>query len=178
MLYNWYFYKQVYTKEQCAEIIDVAKQHRSDFYADRPAPGKKVDTFIIPTNLMFDKLTPFFSLVEQANEECFGLDIPKIPQSINFNFYEDDKNEYPYHRDASQHGSSYDIKLTAILNLSQDSYIGGEFDMFLGKDETLHDFNTAGALLVFPSFLFHRVRPVISGQRVTMSAWFKGPNFK
>jgi predicted 2-oxoglutarate/Fe(II)-dependent dioxygenase YbiX len=178
MLYDWYLYKDVYTKEECAEILSTAQEHKNSAYVDRPAPGKKVNTFVIPTDQLKDQLGQYFSVVNVTNDDYFGFDISRKPQSINFNIYENANNEYQYHRDASIRGGCNDIKLTAILNLSQEPYAGGEFDMFLGVDETLHGFNSPGALLVFPSFFFHRVRPVTSGRRITMSAWFKGPRLR
>jgi PKHD-type hydroxylase len=178
MLYAWYLYKDFYTKDECAEILAHAQRHKSNTYSDLPAPGKKVDTFLVSTDQIKGHIARYFNAVDMANEDYFGFDIPKIPQSISFNIYENANNEYPYHRDGSAPGICSDIKLTAILNLSQEPYVGGEFDMFLGCDETLHDFDSPGSLLVFPSFFYHRVRPVTSGRRITMSAWFKGPMFK
>jgi PKHD-type hydroxylase len=35
-----------------------------------------------------------------------------------------------------------------------------------------------GSLLVFPSYIQHRVTPVTKGERVTISRWLSGPNFK
>jgi PKHD-type hydroxylase len=35
-----------------------------------------------------------------------------------------------------------------------------------------------GTLILFPSFLIHRVTPVNSGVRESMVSWISGPNFR
>jgi hypothetical protein len=179
MLHSFIVYDNLYTKEECKQIIDTANQMRSTLYVDKPGAGKKVDTFLVETGSFLQRVNmgKFMSAVRNANRDVWNYDLyDPIPQTLNINVYSNDKNEYPYHKDACDFGSFRDIKLTAILNLSQDSYEGGEFQIFDKTDSTI-DFGT-GSLLIFPSYYFHRVTPVTSGERITLSCWYDGPNFR
>jgi predicted 2-oxoglutarate/Fe(II)-dependent dioxygenase YbiX len=144
---------------------------------DRGTNQKKVNTLLIETNKIQHLLQRYFDTVEQSNEEHFGFKLYNRPRTINLNIYENDNNEYPYHNDAFPLGSSCDVKLTAILNLSPEPYIGGEFEIFDGKNSSIPDINQQGNMIVFPSSLYHRVKPV-TGKRISLSAWFVGPNWR
>jgi PKHD-type hydroxylase len=178
MKWDWYFYKNLYTKEECAEIYNICKDTSSKVFEDAPANGKDLTATVIDRNQFGNHLDKFFSMVEEANEDVFGFDLyPNSPRSVNLNVYNLFKR-YDYHKDAAIKGSTRDVKLTAILNISQTQYSGGQFEIFDGYDATVEEINECGSLLIFPSFLYHRVMPVTEGQRITLSAWFSGPNWK
>jgi PKHD-type hydroxylase len=97
---------------------------------------------------------------------------------INYNTYHQDNNgEYGWHKDVEL-DKIYDIKLTVIANVSTASYTGGEFDLFMNGPVHVQQLDEPGSVLIFPSYFAHRVRPVISGTRKTISMWIKGPNFR
>ena len=77
------------------------------------------------------------------------------------------------------HGKVRKLSMTILLN---GHYRGGEFQFSKSSKgkieiETL-DFKNAGSIIVFPSFLEHRVTPVTKGTRYSLVAWFLGPPFK
>jgi PKHD-type hydroxylase len=177
VIHDWYFVKNAYSKEICEEILTIAKENPSKNYSDRyDNSNKNVNVNTVELNVFGDKLNYFFNLITQINEEVFGFNLfPYNPRTLNFNYY-NAQQEYPFHKDSIV-GMS-DIKLTAILNLSLNSFDGGEFEVFTGGVTRIEEIDKLGSLLVFPSFLYHRVKPVLSGERVTMSCWFSGPNWK
>ena len=76
-------------------------------------------------------------------------------------------------------GHARKLSMTVLLN---DNYEGGEFQ-FSTCSNGEHkidtpDFNAAGSVIVFPSFLEHRVAPITKGTRYSLVAWFVGPPFK
>ena len=178
MKWAWYNFYNVYNEDQCKHIHEKLIENTSNYYKDRPAPSKKVNTYLTETEKVFPELKTFFRNVAQANQEIFGFDLFNNPETVNLNVYENDNNEYPYHKDALSLGSACDIKLTAILNISTEPYTGGEFQVFDCDDIVISEISKPGNMLVFPSFLIHRVKPVLSGKRVTVSAWFAGPNWR
>ena len=177
MKYIWYAYQNVYTPSECEQILSSFIDNKSDYYLDRGTDQKKVNVLSTETAKVEHLLTRFFNNVEQCNQEFFGFKLHGRPITINLNIYENDKNEYPYHRDRMPLGSASDIKLTAILNLSPDQYLGGEFEIFDGTDLVVPEIATQGSMLIFPSFLYHRVKPVF-GRRITISTWHVGPNWR
>jgi PKHD-type hydroxylase len=179
MQHLWYVFPNVYTKEQCKEISMSLRSANQTTYVDQAAPGKKVNTNVISVHDVACYFGKLFELVEFANEEIFGFEVfDHLPRTINYNCYSDENNEYPFHKDSTDYGSSRDIKLTAILNISTQPYTGGEFEYFDCEINRIEQIDQPGSLLVFPSFVFHRVKPVTSGMRETVSVWFNGPNWK
>ena len=177
--YDWYTLKSIYSVDECSEILKICENNKSSTFADSPAPGKKANTYVVETHKFDNTLDRFFALVNEANNNYFGYDLfNERPLGINVNIYENDLNEYPYHRDCNIPGTMCDSKITAILNISPEPYKGGEFSMFFGEDRKVDEVDNIGSLLLFPSFLFHKVSPVISGKRITLSTWLQGPNFK
>ncbi len=81
---------------------------------------------------------------------------------------------YDWHSDFGT--GSYSVrKLSLSIQLSdQNDYKGGELE-FMATDELAP--KQIGSLVVFPSFLVHRIRSVTEGQRVSLVAWISGPPF-
>ena len=76
-------------------------------------------------------------------------------------------------------GTVRKISVSAILN---DDYEGGEL-LFstIEKDATAKITNIKarkGDLVIFPSFVEHKVAPVTKGTRYSIVAWYGGPPFK
>ena len=74
-------------------------------------------------------------------------------------------------------------KLSAVLALSDESsYTGGDLQIMLPSntpDTCIHTIRLdAGSMIFFPSFLSHRVTPVITGNRKTLVFWFCGPRWQ
>jgi len=66
-------------------------------------------------------------------------------------------------------------KLSASVNLSnREDYNGG--DLEIRCYDQLHIFNDAprGSMIIFPSYLEHRVTPVTSGERHAAVLWYNG----
>ena len=73
------------------------------------------------------------------------------------------------------------ISMTLFLN-DPSEYEGGEFDVeFLGPDRSEERYDTfkmsKGEAVFFQSDQWHRVRPVTSGIRKSLVAWFIGPPY-
>jgi PKHD-type hydroxylase len=179
---NYEVIQELYTKQECLELT---KLYQKYINAKEPthltATGKNVDVSLMPIWAAEQLLQKFFNEINYFNSRYFGYDIEpfgKIMSTINFNNYTVGK-EYPWHRDASPFPHE-DIKLTAILNLSTEKYTGGEFELFLGdhQDGLIKDFGEPGSMIIFPSFIYHRVKPVTKGKRLSLSYWVYGKSFK
>jgi PKHD-type hydroxylase len=73
-------------------------------------------------------------------------------------------------------------KLSITIQLSEpDQYDGGDFEIrdYCDYDstQTITGMRPRGSLLVFPSFLMHRVAPVTRGLRRSLVCWIVGPPF-
>ena len=70
-----------------------------------------------------------------------------------------------------------DIKLTCLLNCSEEKYEGGDLYLFRDGEVKIQNFNP-GSAVIFPSFTNHKVNKIISGSRATLAIWMEGPKFR
>lgn len=82
---------------------------------------------------------------------------------------------YTWHNDLGA-GIFSARKLSMSVQLSDaDEYEGGELEFMVSSEPAP---KSIGSLIVFPSYLQHRVKPVTSGLRRSLVAWVSGPAFK
>jgi predicted 2-oxoglutarate/Fe(II)-dependent dioxygenase YbiX len=176
MKYNWYYYNNIYTQDQCKEINELAHSNIVPHYTDRAPDWKNLKVSAILTDSMRDKLKTWFDISHQTNEEQFGYDVFGDPRTINLNEYNVGES-YDWHLDCMEMGMTADIKFTSILNISTEPYVGGDLELFERRNVKI-DTLAPGSILIFPTVFYHRVLPIISGKRTTLSMWFTGPAWK
>jgi len=123
----------------------------------------------------FDKLA---QNIDMLNETYYRFDLYGYP-NLQFTEY-DAKNlgKYDYHMDMFMGNYIQSEPLTRKLSatlLLNDNFEGGEFGFY---QQNLQPNMSAGSLIVFPSFLIHKVNPVTKGVRNSLVAWCVGPKFK
>ena len=119
-----------------------------------------------------------WSYVQKANQEAFHVDVNNKAEVQFTEYYASQGGHYDWHQDVHWNGQSdSDRKLSVTVQLSEaNHYEGGNFEF--DEVKTNADFRSKGTVLVFPSYLRHRVLPVISGTRQSLVAWFFGPRWK
>ena len=124
-----------------------------------------------------------WSYIQEANRQAFNFDIQCIP-NIQYTVYKGEyKGHYDWHTDMSFVSPAlYCRKLSFILQLSDsDEYEGGDFlveDCYKGDGFKPEDVRTKGTIIIFPSFIKHKVTPVTKGIRRSLVAWAEGPQFR
>lgn len=122
-----------------------------------------------------------WSYIEQANRNAFGFDVNYL-NDIQFTTYHAATNDkYDWHVDTFwANPTRYDRKLSIIIQLSdQEEYVGCDFEFEPQYENPNNEaLRKKGSVLVFPSFLSHRVTPVIGGTRKSLVAWAEGPSFR
>ena len=116
-----------------------------------------------------------------ANGSAFGFDIiDKF--DIQFTTYNStDKGCYNWHTDTEfMKEGYYDRKLSVVIQLNDPSdYEGGKFEFNIGGENfSPEGFEKKGSIIVFPSFLKHRVTEVTKGTRNSLVSWILGPHFR
>ena len=185
----WYF-DSVIPKDVCNKIILLGKKQKHKLKA-RVGTKQKVN------NKIRDCSVSFFSEDWVYNILWHYLNIANINAEWNFdvNYCEPlqycgyRKNHfYEWHHDRSfTEGNEHIRKLSLSLALNDGSeYEGGEFNFDFRKEDSsikrdihyVKELNKIGSIIIFPSFLTHKVNPVTKGVRHSLVGWFKGPNFK
>lgn len=84
---------------------------------------------------------------------------------------------YDWHMDAAMPKNGVQRKLSCVILLSDPTEFEGGVLQFKGlEDEIL--LCKQGSIIVFPSFVEHKVTPVTKGVRHTAVAWANGPSFR
>lgn len=132
---------------------------------------------------MFDRVA---MCVMRANRDCFNFDLPNEPylnlENLQFTEYSSKQEQhYDWHIDnnwITPNPNSWDRKLSVVVQLSDPSkYEGGRLELD-GLVIPEGNFRNPGDMVIFPSFLKHRVTPVTKGTRHSLVAWVSGPRFK
>ena len=125
----------------------------------------------------------FYDFGQKINKLCqWNFDIKGI-EPIQFGIY-GEGGKYDWHVDQTRKplkGSVRKISMTLFMN-NPNEYEGGEFDLELFNPEKKPRYETfklkKGSAIFFQSDRWHRVRPVSSGMRKSLVAWYSGPTFK
>ena len=92
-----------------------------------------------------------------------------------------DANTEPYNDINTPHHIGRIRKLSMTIPLVDGSeYEGGDFMYKLptGEEIVVEEARTKGSVIVFPSFVQHKVAPVTSGKRYSLVCWILGWPFK
>jgi PKHD-type hydroxylase len=131
------------------------------------------------TAWIFDR---FNDIIMRLNERFYGFNLNGY-DSFQYTEYDSSKlGRYDWHMD-TQLGANTLIetrKLSLVLNLSkpEEDYRGGSFQLNLGMEEEAETVPfPRGRIIAFPSFMIHRVTPVVEGIRRSIVVWVTGPKF-
>ena len=114
-----------------------------------------------------------------ANADYFHYDLVHFDESIQVTKY-DKEQQYGWHIDQApmknKNHLPRKLSLTFLLN---DDFEGGELQIYSPCDQKIITLPMrSGCYCVFPSWVVHRVKPVISGTRYSLVAWMNGPQFR
>jgi PKHD-type hydroxylase len=111
--------------------------------------------------------------IHQANNQAWQFQLTG-QQDPQFTIYENEQF-YDFHSDSSNVEGGM-RKVSIVISITDpDTYEGGEFEFI---DGTKPDIKQRGSILVFPSFVEHRVTPITSGTRYSLVNWYCGDKFK
>jgi len=178
-----YFLEDFITQDRLNAINErLLRCHAQQEDPNAPAAGvtKTSTVLVVPYYELRDELEFFKDTCLELNRKFFGYDLFEITgiNTLLYNTYNgNNKEEYDWHWDVT-FDQPFDIKLTALLNISQTPYTGGELSLFVSGQENITDFSKPGSMIIFPSFVQHKVNPVTSGTRKTLAMFFMGPSWK
>jgi PKHD-type hydroxylase len=147
----------------------------STYNNPRKSKLKWIEDSIPQHKYLFEYLS---NRINIANKNHFNLDIIGSNDNIQYTEYNSEvKGHYDWHLDIS--GDSNVLrKLSIIIQLSSpDEYEGGDLEIHIGSTP-LKVPKQKGSIIVFPSFLLHRVTPVTKGIRKSLVWWVGGSQFR
>ena len=176
----------LYTENEVKDIVHIieSSQFKNEEPKDKKAfinSNKKSIVSAVPWPELKNQLRKFERFIFDSNKLIFKYDIVPFHDShyLNLNYYDSTNDSYDWHIDGTGYGSTYDLKLTCLLNLSTEKYKGGDLVLFNVEDKASkiikENFSQPGYALIFTSTHFHKVKPITKGVRRTLSYWAKGP---
>ena len=183
--YDWWSIQEPIIDTRQIQILNkiILKNCESDETPDRGATDKEGNYLknIKPKNIILKHLPDSYNnILSMAFNVChytFGLTTfpPNVWDKLLYNVYSSDiKGRYGEHTDQSR-SWIYDVKMTFLLNLSEDPYEGGNFII---NDQVQHSFKKPGTVFLFKSHIKHEVTPVTEGERKTLTYFICGPKFR
>mgnify|MGYP003661027994 CR=1 FL=1 len=205
---DWYYFIDAIDKATCKKIKEAGEKNlkkasvnmnKGELSKKEREIGKKPTWGIdkkaresqvawIQEQWLYDLIFPFMNEANKKagwNFDIVSCQTPQLTQYKKNNFYgwhvdgDSDSLSVYTSKDPLVNGNVRKISMTLLLN---DNYEGGDFQIGSLKRgevvESTPEFNKAGSVIFFPSFLWHRVIPVTKGNRYSLVAWFMGPPFK
>jgi PKHD-type hydroxylase len=205
-LNNYYYYfKKAIPERICNEIIKYGNQQREELaviggFTKNTNLTKEEQKILKKTRnsnvawlndpWIYNEIIPY---VNQANKDAgwnFQWDVSETCQFTKYKLnqyyhWHCDSFHAPYNipNDLIKHGRTRKLSVTVSLS-NPNEYKGGElqFDFYNEKRKknivTCKEIFEKGSLVVFPSFVWHQVKPVTKGTRYSLVIWNLGHPFK
>ena len=179
----WFFEREI-NEETCNKIIELAKDWRPAEVLPnlnkegRTAKDQRI-TDIAWTNeqWLYEIVWHYLNVANNNSgwnfqiDSCETMQIARYNKDGHFKFHQDG-NGFTRFENGNKftHNKTRKLSMSIILN---DEYEGGEFEFF-AKDTVI---SKRGTIIVFPSYMQHRVKPVTKGTRYSLVIWFCGEPF-
>ena len=177
----------IFTPEQCKMIIQAGRaepRKDAEVGSNKGIKGGVIDTKTRTSHISwipFTKMTPMYKTIEkimkQTNGNHFGFDGMTITEMAQYTEYPEG-GFYDWHvdNDVNMQNEPPVRKISMTCLLSPESeFEGGDLELqSKGKIAKLKQ----GHAIFFASFIRHRVKPVIKGNRKSLVMWFGGTPFK
>lgn len=125
------------------------------------------------TKWIYDKIS---IKVQEINNTYFHFDIDSINEKMQFIKYNCHGHKFDWHMDRYSGGPVR--KFAVIIQLSnEEDYSGGSIELMLTREKTIMT-KKIGSLIIFPSYILHRVSPILSGTRKSLLCLISGPSFR
>jgi PKHD-type hydroxylase len=178
-------WEQVFSDDEVDRIValgDSRPRERAQMVAVEDPLGKKRVTDVAwlvrdpDAAWLFPRLE---QVVQRLNAQYYKYDLySDLQERLQYTVYESSSGaHYSWHVDQGA-PVRYARKLSLSLQLSASSdYEGCDLEFEFG-DGIVCGPRSRGTVVVFSSYVLHRVSPITSGTRKSLVAWVSGPDFK
>ena len=124
----------------------------------------------------------FNNVFEYVNSNFYNFDINGYDYFQYAEYDAKESGRYNWHPDLTFGESSRDVystrklSMSMLLNTPEVDFEGGDFQTFFTTEVDVP--LKRGQILIFPSFIIHRVKPVTKGIRKSIVIWITGPKFR
>ena len=185
-----YFVKEkAFSESFCNDILRHGDQQKLELakIADGNQVNRKSHVAWLKNPQLIEQITP---LINEANQQAGWNFLLKEFEPLQYTIY-NIRDHYDWHIDT--HAKSYDNglirKLSFTICLNDDTtinnnYTGGNFEICIPhpryhkhKYFKFQKNFKQGTIIVFPSYVWHKIHPVLSGTRKVLVGWVIGKPF-
>ena len=165
--------ERVFTDRDCDRVLELWEAdhgHGEAYDEHADYISKRTSIVDLPADL-FEKVR---TVVDRVNAACWGYAGEYSPSHEIYRYHPGDF--FDWHMDLGD-GDLRFRKVTTLIQLSDPAdYEGGRLEIW-GNDE--HEAGTRrGTLLIYPSYVMHRVTEVTRGTRFSLGGELLGPPFR
>lgn len=201
--YTYWYFEDAISPEICDRIIEIGKRKSLKLGETNRRESKGIDDYteedledlikVRNSHIAWLDIPWIYHLnrkyISIANKNAgwnFDWDYTEQCQFTTYSpgqFYDwhPDQHTFVYPEESGEQMVGKYRKLSSTLLLNDPSeFEGGELEFHTNRDKTFicKELSKKGSLVVFPSFVYHRVNPVSSGTRYSLVTWNLGPPFK
>ena len=136
------------------------------------------------TSWFFDRLN---FIIKSLNDRFYNFELNGYEYFQYTSYNSQELGTYDWHMDTHLGNDALPknmheprkLSLTLLLNDPEKDFIGGDFQINMGQEKNAATVPfKRGRAVVFPSFMIHKVTPIIKGFRKSAVVWVTGPKFK
>lgn len=181
---NYAFREKFFSPEECDRVLGLLKQYPLQDAVVQTNESLKYAGEIRKSRVTFlpwvQELSWVFqrlaSGVLEANKSLYNFNLAGFTEGLQLAEYANGAF-FDWHQDSGRDAFSI-RKLSIVVQLTDGkSYEGGDLE-FIYSREAQRAVRTRGALILFPSYVVHRVTPLTAGVRHSLVGWVSGPPFR
>jgi PKHD-type hydroxylase len=177
---NYYYFENSLTNEEIDNIINISQKYDTkdgtiNNIVNTSYRNSKIKWLPLndETEFIYKKI---FDLTQIANKNMWNFNISFFKEDLQLSEYSDEyEGHYDWHMDFGENVSTRKLSITIQLN-DPEEYEGGELNFQIHRN-IIKAPNKKGTVIVFPSFLLHKVTKVTKGTRRSLVCWIHGPPF-
>lgn len=189
LTYNYWYFDKGIPGDICENIIQRGKELKPEVAltgtnedpAQQDFSKRKSKISWIDEHWLYKLLHPF---VQEANRQAGWNFEFSHSEAVQFTTYKAPGEHYDWHYDFNEKDNSI-RKLSCVVSLSDPTeYKGGMFQLYpsnvMKNPQVIEvsELKPKGTVLIFPSFLWHKVAPITEGIRYSAVTWYRGEKFK
>tara|TARA_Y100000589_G_scaffold320480_1_gene350450 strand:+ start:2067 stop:2657 length:591 start_codon:yes stop_codon:yes gene_type:complete len=182
-LLQYYWFESAFSPHLCQQIIDLGKSFSQEGGQTFGGTDGESSPIRSSTIRWIDYLDPrakwlvdeLGRMAIEANNKLFQLDLYGFTEKLQFTEYEGQGAHYDWHPDIGPNMTKRKISMVVQLSDEKD-YEGGE--LLINTGQLLVPSKKQGSVILFPSFLMHKVEPLRSGSRYSLVSWISGNTWR
>lgn len=195
---QYYWFKQGLSKEEVDMVIKLASElpiNRATTIGSDGIPREGNDPNGIRSSMvkwipqreewdwLYERMLDW---AKEANDTLWNFDLISAPENIQYTeYYAHENGHYDWHQDIGPGELPSKRKVSITVQLSPgEEYDGGDLQITSGGTGTgiLAEHTTcprgSGVVVLFPSYMMHRVSEVTKGTRKSLVLWVGGSHYR